>query len=50
MISSLSNLLLDGDTLVVGAPFDDIGANVNQGSAYVFEVDPLAVAVAARGT
>jgi uncharacterized protein (TIGR03437 family) len=27
---------LDGDTLVVGAQQDDIGANVNQGSVYVF--------------
>ena len=25
-----------GDTLVAAAPFDDVGANVNQGSAYVF--------------
>ncbi|MGH9838494.1 MAG: putative Ig domain-containing protein [Blastocatellia bacterium] len=27
---------LGGDTVVVGAPDDDIGAKVNQGSAYVF--------------
>ncbi|MGH9838559.1 MAG: putative Ig domain-containing protein [Blastocatellia bacterium] len=27
---------LDGDMLVASAPFDDIGANPNQGSAYVF--------------
>jgi hypothetical protein len=27
---------LSGDTLAVGAAFDDIGANTNQGSAYVF--------------
>ncbi len=27
---------ISGDTVVVGAPFDDIGANGNQGSAYVF--------------
>lgn len=27
---------LDGDTLVVGARLDDVGANINQGSAYVF--------------
>jgi hypothetical protein len=26
-----------GDTVVVGARFDDIGANSNQGSAYIFE-------------
>ncbi|MFN8453935.1 MAG: hypothetical protein U0401_04555 [Anaerolineae bacterium] len=25
-----------GDTVVVGAPGDDIGANSDQGSAYVF--------------
>ena len=27
---------LSGETLVVGAPFDDVGANADQGSAYVF--------------
>jgi hypothetical protein len=27
----------DGDTLVVGAPFDPAGTNVNQGSVYVFQ-------------
>lgn len=27
---------MDGDTIVVGAPFDDIGPNIDQGSAYVF--------------
>jgi hypothetical protein len=27
---------ISGDTIVVAAPFDDIGANSNQGSAYVF--------------
>ena len=27
---------LDGDTLLVGAPFDQIGANIYQGSVYVF--------------
>ncbi|MCK4757712.1 MAG: FG-GAP repeat protein [Thermoplasmata archaeon] len=26
-----------GDVIVVGAYFDDVGANINQGSAYVFE-------------
>lgn len=31
----------DGDTIVVGAPFDNVGANFGQGSAYVF-VKPLA--------
>ena len=25
-----------GDTVVVGAPYDDVGANADQGSAYVF--------------
>lgn len=27
---------MDGDTIVVGAPQDDLGANADQGSAYVF--------------
>lgn len=27
---------IDGSTLIVGAPLDDIGANVDQGSAYVY--------------
>ena len=27
---------LDGDTALVGAPWDDVGANADQGSAYVF--------------
>jgi hypothetical protein len=27
---------VDGDTIVVGAPFDDVGSNIDQGSAYVF--------------
>jgi hypothetical protein len=27
---------ISGDTVVAGAPFDDIGANTDQGSAYVF--------------
>ncbi|HLM00375.1 MAG TPA: FG-GAP repeat protein, partial [Pyrinomonadaceae bacterium] len=31
-----ANVSIDGDTAVVGALFDDVGANVNQGSAYVF--------------
>jgi hypothetical protein len=29
-------VVLNGSTLVIGAPGDDIGSNVNQGSAYVF--------------
>ncbi|MBE5314054.1 MAG: fibronectin type III domain-containing protein [Xanthomonadales bacterium] len=29
-------LALDGDTALVGAPFDDVGANADQGSGYVF--------------
>ena len=28
---------MSGDLLVAGAPVDDVGANGNQGSAYVFE-------------
>jgi hypothetical protein len=31
-----SSVAVSGDTAVVGARFDDIGANSNQGSAYVF--------------
>jgi hypothetical protein len=31
-----SGVALSGDTIIVGARFDDIGANQNQGSAYVF--------------
>ena len=30
------SVAIDGDTAVIGAWFDDIGANVDQGSAYVF--------------
>jgi uncharacterized repeat protein (TIGR01451 family) len=30
------SVAVSGDTIVVGAHFDDIGANVSQGSAYVF--------------
>ena len=31
-----SSVAISGDTVVVGAPYDDVGANVDQGSAYVF--------------
>ncbi|MSP15505.1 MAG: hypothetical protein EXR73_02640, partial [Myxococcales bacterium] len=31
-----TGVALDGDTALVGAPHDDVGTNVNQGSAYVF--------------
>jgi uncharacterized protein (TIGR03437 family) len=31
-----SSIAISGDTVVIGAPFDDSGTNVNQGSAYVF--------------
>lgn len=31
-----SSVALSGTTIVVGAPYDDTGANTNQGSAYVF--------------
>ena len=27
---------IDGETIIVGAYFDDVGANANQGSAYIF--------------
>ena len=30
------SVAINGDTVVVGAPWDDIGANTGQGSAYVF--------------
>jgi hypothetical protein len=30
------SVAVSGSTIVVGAPFDDIGSNLNQGSAYVF--------------
>jgi hypothetical protein len=30
------SVALDGDTLAVGAKYDDIGANIDQGSVYVF--------------
>ena len=30
------SVAISGSTIVVGAPFDDIGSNLNQGSAYVF--------------
>jgi len=35
-----SSLALDGDTLVVGAPFDDHSGLDDAGSAYVFQRDP----------
>ena len=31
-----SSVAIDGDTVIVGAYLDDVGANTNQGSAYVF--------------
>jgi hypothetical protein len=31
-----SSVAISGDTAVVGAMFDDVGANANQGSAYIF--------------
>jgi hypothetical protein len=31
------SVAVSGDTIVVGAYFDDVGANANQGSAYVFQ-------------
>ena len=30
------SVAISGDTAVVGAPYDDVGATINQGSAYVF--------------
>jgi hypothetical protein len=31
-----NSIAIDADTIIVGAPLDDVGANSNQGSAYVF--------------
>ena len=31
-----SSVSIDGNTVIVGALFDDVGANINQGSAYIF--------------
>ncbi|MEO6391405.1 MAG: FG-GAP-like repeat-containing protein [Pyrinomonadaceae bacterium] len=31
-----NSVAISGDTVVVGSPLDDIGANVDQGSAYIF--------------
>jgi len=31
-----SAVAIDGETIAIGAPFDDVGANQNQGSVYVF--------------
>ena len=31
-----TSVAISGDTVVAGAPYDDVGANGNQGSAYVF--------------
>ena len=36
-------LAIEGDTMLVGAVFDDIGANVNQGSVYVFAISQAPV-------
>ena len=30
------SVAIDGDTAVIGAPWDDTGSNTSQGSAYVF--------------
>jgi hypothetical protein len=32
-----SDVAIDSDIIVIGAQFDDVGANANQGSAHVFE-------------
>ena len=32
------SVAISGDTVVIGAYFDDVGANTNQGSAYVFKL------------
>ncbi|MEW6744764.1 MAG: FG-GAP repeat protein [Planctomycetota bacterium] len=31
------SVAVDADTIVIGAPYDNVGANADQGSAYVFE-------------
>ena len=40
---------VDGATVGVGAPFDDIGVNLNQGSAYVFALAPESMEECAKG-
>ncbi len=37
------SVAVDGDTIVAGAPFDDVGANPEQGSVYTFARTGLAV-------
>ena len=34
------SVAIDGDTIIAGAPHDDVGANTDQGSAYIFLPDP----------
>ena len=38
-----TSVAVDGDTIVAGAPFDDVGANPEQGSVYTFARTGLAV-------
>jgi hypothetical protein len=48
-----SPVAISGDTKLVGAPFTDIGANTDQGSAYFYQAyrtDDLAVSVATGST
>ena len=40
------SVAIDGDTIVAGAPLDDAGANLEQGSAYIF----ARTGAAARGS
>lgn len=43
------SVAISGDTAIVGANGDDVGANVNQGSAYVFNAPPTAATVTIGG-
>jgi len=38
------SVALSGDTALVGAPYDDVGANTDQGSAYIVDLDLTAPA------
>jgi hypothetical protein len=41
-----SSVAINGDTIVAGAPDDDVGANLDQGSVYVFELAAVPANVA----
>ncbi len=39
------SVAISGETIVVGAPFDDGAASINQGSAYVFAADTCGITI-----